>query len=105
MSTTELLRVSHVACDRDSCLKLVGEADFSVLHELSDALDAVALRSGQEVRLDVAELDFIDVACMRTLMCFVRRAASVGVSVHVVNPGSEFTLLSGLLASEVLRSV
>ena len=101
MSTTELLRVSHVASECDCCIKLVGEADFSVLRQLSDALQTVALRPGQDVRLDVAELRFIDVACMRAVVGFVRRAARAGASVQVVEPSSEFQLLSGLFGREV----
>lgn len=103
MTTTDLLRVLHVASERDCCVKLIGEADFSVLHVLSDALQTVALRRGQDVRLDVADLHFIDVACMRALMSFFRRAARAGVSVHVVDANSEFTLLADLFGGEVLR--
>jgi hypothetical protein len=65
MSTTELLRVSCDTSDGAWRIRLVGEADFSVLDDLIGALQGVAVRPGQEVLLDVGRLQFADVACVR----------------------------------------
>lgn len=100
MSTIDLLRVSCVSTD-DAChVQLVGEADFSVLDELTRALRCVRVGRGQEVRLDVGGLEFIDLACMRALVDFARRAERAGVRVRVEQPNTTFTRLRGMLVSD-----
>jgi anti-anti-sigma regulatory factor len=101
MSTIELLRVSCATTD-DACrIQLVGEADFSVLDELTRALEAVPLRRGQDVHLDVAGLEFVDLACMRALMRFAGRAERAGARVHVVHPNPSFTLVRRTMGLDV----
>lgn len=100
MSTTELLRVSCDTADGAWQIRLVGEADFSVLDDLTGALQGVTVRQGQQVRLDVGSLRFADVACMRALIQFTDRAERVGARVHVEHPNATFARLRGVLGSD-----
>jgi anti-anti-sigma factor len=101
MSTTELLRVSCDTTDEGWHVRLVGEADFSVVDVLTETLRGVTPRQGQDVRLDLSGLQFVDLACMRALIDFARRAERAGASVLVVHPNPSFTLLRGLLGRDV----
>ena len=100
MSTTELLRVSCDASDGAWHIRLDGEADFSVLDDLTGALQGVTVRQGQQVRLDVARLRFADVASMRALIQFTERAERLGARVHVERPNATFTRLRRILVSD-----
>jgi anti-anti-sigma regulatory factor len=101
MSTTELLRVSLVTTDDSWHVRLVGEADFSVVGVLAETLQGVTPRQGQDVRLDLSGLEFVDLACMRELIRFARRAERVGARVLVVHPNPSFTILRGLLGPDI----
>lgn len=100
MSTTELLRVSCDTSDGAWRIRLVGEADFSVLDDLTGALQGVTVRRGQEVLLDVGRLQFADVACMRALIRFAERAERLGARVYVEEPAATFTRLRRLLVAD-----
>lgn len=100
MSTTELLSVSCDTSDGACRIRLVGEADFSVLDDLTETLQSVTVRPGQQVRLDVKRLQFVDLACMRALVDFAQRAERLGARVHVEQPNATFTRLRGMLASD-----
>jgi len=104
MSTTELLRVSCVTTDDAWRIQLVGEADFSVLDDLTGALQGVTVRRGQEVLLDVGRLQFADVACMRALIRFAERAERLGARVYVEEPTATFTRLRRLLVADAPRA-
>jgi hypothetical protein len=101
MSTTELLRVSCDTSDGAWRIRLVGEADFSVLDDLTGALQGVTVRPGQEVLLDVGKLQFADVACMRALIRFAER---LGARVYVEEPTATFTRLRRLLVADASRA-
>ena len=100
MSTTELLRVSCDTSDGAWRIRLVGEADFSVLDDLTETLQSVTVRPGQQVRLDVERLQFVDLACMRALVDFAQRVERPGARVHAEQPNATFTRLRGMLASD-----
>jgi hypothetical protein len=104
MSTTELLRVSCDTSDGAWRIRLVGEADFSVLDDLTGALQGVTVRPGQEVLLDVGKLQFADVACMRALIRFAERAERLGARVYVEEPTATFTRLRRLLVADASRA-
>lgn len=80
-ATTSTLSVRVV--DRDSGVWVIlrGEADIVTLGDLEAALARVELDVPGPVHLDVTELTFADVATIRTLAVFARRAAWAG---HVV---------------------
>ena len=104
MSTIELLRVSCTTTDHVCRIELAGEADFSVLDELARALQVVAAQRGRDVYLDVAGLEFVDLACMRALMRFAEGSERTGARVHVVRPNPSFTLVRGMLGPGVLQA-
>jgi anti-anti-sigma factor len=84
-------------------IRLCGEADYSVVRELSAALAAIGLHPGQEVHIDVGDLRFIDVSCMRALIRFAQRAQQVGVTVTVERPDPTFARIYRVMDSGVLQ--
>ena len=68
-------------------LVLRGEADFSAVSALSDAL-AGAISSGTDVVIDLAELAFIDTAAVRVLAAAQQRLAHRGRTLTFRAPNS-----------------
>lgn len=93
MSNDDLLHIVSIASDVRCHVYLCGEADISGVVKLAAALDAIAVRAGQEIHVDVGDLDFIDLACLRALICFARRAQNVGVDVQVHRPNRGFRMI------------
>ena len=69
--------------DPSTCVWLLlrGEADIATAAELDTALEAVHLGEHQSVHLHVGELEFVDVATLRQLTLFARRAREAGHTV------------------------
>jgi len=66
---------------------LRGEADFSAVSALSDAL-AGAISSGTDVVIDLAELAFIDTAAVRVLAAAEQRLGHRGRTLRFRSPNS-----------------
>lgn len=84
-------------------IRLCGEADYSVVSELSAALAAIGLHPGQEVHIDVGDLRFVDVSCLRALIRFAQRAQQVDVTVTVERPNHAFTRIHRMMDPGVLQ--
>jgi anti-anti-sigma regulatory factor len=63
---------------------LQGEADIATLQHLEAALGGIGLDGAGRVHLQVAELDFADVATLRQLTAFARQARQAGRDVMTV---------------------
>lgn len=103
MSTAELLHHRASVSDAEHRILLRGEADFSVLADLRAVLDAVDVHAGQQVCIDAADLDFIDLACLQALVAFADRAQGAGASVRVEHANRLFRLLHGHADAGALR--
>ncbi len=69
-----LLRIETGNQDGATWLTLRGEADIASLEDLQDALASIKLNGCTCVHLNVAGLDFADVATLRQLALFARQA-------------------------------
>jgi anti-anti-sigma factor len=70
-------------------LRLLGELDLSVSEDLAERLRELR-RAGENVRLDLSELEFIDSSGIRTLVMELREARQHGSRLEVareVAPG------------------
>jgi anti-anti-sigma factor len=65
-------------------LVLLGEADIATVDRLEATLAQIEVDGVRAVHVDLTELDFADVATLRQLMLFARRARSNG---HQVTTG------------------
>ena len=74
-----------------------GEADMTNVDALREAIAALPADAG-EVRLELAELRFIDVCCTRELIALTRRRARPRLILH--QPPYSLTLLIRLLWPE-----
>jgi anti-sigma B factor antagonist len=94
------LRINkHV--DRDGALRLAvaGELDLAVIDVLDDRLGALK-QEGHRVRLDLAELEFIDSTGLRELLLAVAHAGRDGwdleIDLHVSEPVGRVIELAGV---------
>jgi anti-anti-sigma factor len=81
-------------------ITLRGEADIATVDRLGATLGQVEVEDARVVHVDLTELDFADVATLRQLMLFARRARSNG---HQVTTGGAKPVLrkvTGLLGGE-----
>lgn len=78
---------------------LQGEADIATLEDLGTALDHVELDGAESVHLHVTALDFVDVATMRRLTLFARRAGRAGHSIMTCGANPTFRTLARLLGA------
>lgn len=62
-----------------------GEADISNLTELDSALSSVLLNGNQTVRMDLADLSFIDVVALRRLTTFAMQLRGRGCDVATLD--------------------
>ena len=67
-------------------LALAGELDMSSASLLARELEAVESGHPKEIVLDLAQLSFMDVTGLRTILDAARRARRDGGSVVIVNP-------------------
>jgi anti-sigma B factor antagonist len=88
MSATALppFEVSCVQSSRRARLSLAGELDMSSASLLTRELEAAESRHPEEIVLDLAELSFMDVTGLRTILDAARRARRDGGSVVIANP-------------------
>lgn len=80
-------------------LILRGEADISTLDELEAALEHVKDDGAGSVHLHVADLDFADVATVRRLILFARRARRTGHEIMTCGANPTFRTLARLLGA------
>jgi anti-sigma B factor antagonist len=78
--------VSCVETAERAQLHLHGELDMSSAPVLERELKAVESHHPREIVLDLAELSFMDVTGLRTILDAARRARRDGGSVVIVNP-------------------
>ncbi len=71
----------------DSEARLVGEVDLSCHDELADALSSITRTTRGPLRLDLADLEFLDVGGARVLAGFVTELAEAGRPVDLVGAG------------------
>jgi anti-anti-sigma factor len=86
-------------------LILRGEADIATVDRLEAALTRIEVDGTHAVHVDLTDLDFADVATLRHLMLFARRARSNG---HQVTSGGAKPVLrkvANLLGGEDLLSL
>jgi anti-sigma B factor antagonist len=79
----------EVSCVEDAehaQLSLRGELDMSSSPVLTRELELVESHHPKEILLDLAELSFMDVSGLRTILDAARRARKVGSSVVIANP-------------------
>jgi anti-anti-sigma factor len=78
-----------VDVDGATRLRLLGELDLSVSEDLAERLRGLR-RAGENVRLDLSELEFVDSSGIRTLVMELREARQQGSRLEVareVAPG------------------
>jgi anti-sigma B factor antagonist len=78
--------VSCVETADQTLLALRGELDMSSAPLLTRELEEVESREPREITLDLAELSFMDVTGLRTILDAARRARRAGRSVVIANP-------------------
>lgn len=79
-------------------LELRGELDMSSAPMLTRELDAVESHHPKEIVLDLAELSFMDVTGLRTILDAARRARRAGSALVIANPLPHITRLLELTA-------
>lgn len=79
-------------------LALRGELDMSSAPLLADALRNVARGRRKLIVLDLAELEFMDVAGLRTILDAARRARRDGGRMAIANPSPHIVRLLELTA-------
>lgn len=99
----DLLHIDSVVSDLRCQIYLRGEADIFVVTELTAALDAIGIHPGQGIHVDVAELRFIDLSCLRALIRFASQAQQVGVAVQVERPNGIFKMMHRMIDPGVLH--
>ena len=67
-------------------LTVRGELDVATAPQLTEAADAVLAGSPSALVVDLTRTAFLDSSGARTLVVLARRAAAVGVLLHVVAP-------------------
>jgi anti-sigma B factor antagonist len=78
--------VSCVESSEHAQLALRGELDMSSAPLLTRELETVESHHPKEILLDLAELSFMDVTGLRTILDAARRARKVGSHVVIANP-------------------
>jgi anti-sigma B factor antagonist len=78
--------VSCVETEGRARLRLHGELDMSSAPMLAQELKAVESHHPREIVLDLAQLSFMDVTGLRTILDAARRARRDGGSVVIANP-------------------
>jgi anti-sigma B factor antagonist len=79
----------EVSCQETSehaQLALRGELDMSSAPQLTRELEAVEANHPKEILLDLAELSFMDVSGLRTILDAARRGRRVGTAIVIANP-------------------
>ena len=99
------LEISVTSRESSPVLVLAGEADFTSITRLDEAL--TTQMSGQVVQLtiDAAKLRYADAASMRTLVAAAKRARSREGSVTLVNPQPPVARMLGLLCADGMVSI
>ena len=77
-SAHERLRVETITDKETTRILILGEADIASVNHLDAALAAIPLDDTRSVLLDVSELDFFDVAVLRSLIVFAQRVKRTG---------------------------
>jgi anti-sigma B factor antagonist len=100
MSATALppFEVSCVKENQCERLSLRGELDMSSAPILTRELESAARRRPEQLILDLAELSFMDVTGLRTILDAARRARRDGGSVIIANPMPHIVRLLELTA-------
>ncbi|MGY2875016.1 anti-anti-sigma factor [Marmoricola sp. URHA0025 HA25] len=96
----QALRAETSADDSVARVVLRGEADFSTLGELDEALEAVEHEGARAIQLVVGELHFADAATIRRLTAFAREARRTGRDVTTVGANHAIRRVIGLLHAE-----
>jgi anti-anti-sigma factor len=68
----------------DNVVEVVGEVDISSVAELQDNLESVQRITTGPVVIDLAQLDFLDVAGTRAVVRFIQHMAAIGRAVRLV---------------------
>jgi anti-anti-sigma factor len=99
------LQVSVVSGESDPVLVLAGEADFTSITRLDEALAAQV--SGRAVRLtiDATNLRFADTASVRTLALAAIKARTQSGSVTLLNPQPPVARVLNLLCVEEVFAI
>jgi stage II sporulation protein AA (anti-sigma F factor antagonist) len=97
------LDVSVVTGASGPVLVLAGEADFTSVTRLDEALTAQISGQAVQLTIDASNLGYVDSASMRTLMRAAMKVRSLGGSVTVLNPQPAVARILDLLcAGQVL---
>jgi len=78
----QFFRVETVHDGAVTQILLCGEVDTANLPQLEDGLADIALGGNREVRFDVSDLNFMDVAALRQLTLFARHLRESGYDVR-----------------------
>ena len=89
MSSASALPPFEVSCvqtEEHARLALRGELDMSSAPLLKRELDALESHHPKDITLDLAELSFMDVTGLRTILDAARRARRAGSAIVIANP-------------------
>lgn len=91
------LRIETATGEDIAWVTLHGEADISTLGDLEAALEHVELNGATAVHLHVTELEFADIATIRRLTAFARRAKQTGHEVQTCGANPTLRKVARLL--------
>lgn len=92
------LRIETATGEDIAWVTLQGEADLSTLRNLEAALEHLDLDGASAVHLHVTELDFADIATIRRLTAFAKRAKQTGHEVRTCGANPTLRKVARLLS-------
>ena len=100
-----LFSIAVTRRDGSRRLALTGELDRAVVAQLVTVLETEERQQVAEIRLDIADLTFIDLAGLRALLDATARGRRDGRDVIVINPQPLIQRLFGLTAAHRVLAV